>query len=193
MSDLTTDAVTQLNAYHDLSKHRFGGYAPGPETLDWDDQPSVFRHFDAAPRIELPQRADVTLGSGLRLVHLKTCNTRKAAAQLCCNQMIAAASACTLLMLAEFEDTLAQQVTAGYQQLYYEAGVLGQALYLSATALGLNGTGIGCFFDDAVHELLGIEGHALQTLYGFALGEGKPDTRVTALSGYHHLREPHHV
>lgn len=140
-----------------------------------------------------PQRADVTLGSGLRLVHLKTCNTRKAAAQLCCNQMVAAASACTLLMLAEFEDTLAQQGAAGYQQLYYEAGVLGQALYLSATALGLNGTGIGCFFDDAVHELLGIEGHALQTLYGFALGEGKPDTRVTALSGYHHLREPHHV
>ncbi|MBV1788514.1 SagB/ThcOx family dehydrogenase [Marinobacterium sp. D7] len=140
-----------------------------------------------------PEWQPVRLGSGVQLMQLKTANTRKVAAQLCCNQMIAAASACTLMMLAEYEAPLEQQGLAGYQQLYHEAGVLGQALYLSATALGLSGTGIGCFFDDAVHELLGLEGEAMQVVYGFALGEGKQDSRVTGLSGYHHLRDTSNV
>lgn len=140
-----------------------------------------------------PDPSDVYLTSDLRLLHLKTANTRKAAAQLCCNQMIAASSSVTLMMLAEYEDPLKQEGLNAYQQLYREAGMLGQNLYLAATALGLNGTGIGCFFDDAVHELLGIEGQVLQAVYGFAVGQGLTDERVSGLSGYHHLQEPANV
>ena len=34
--------------------------------------------------------------------------------------------------------------------------MIGQVLYLEAEAAGARGTGIGCFYDDAVHELLGL-------------------------------------
>ncbi|WP_432698460.1 nitroreductase family protein [Marinobacterium sp. YM272] len=136
-----------------------------------------------------PALQEVYPAPELRLLKLKTANTRKAAAQLCCNQMIAASSAVTLMMLAEFDAPLQHQGLTAYQQLYREAGMLGQNLYLASSALGLNGTGIGCFFDDGVHQLLGIEDQSLQVVYGFAAGEGLKDERVSGMSGYHHLRE----
>ena len=43
-----------------------------------------------------------------------------------------------------------------YRRLFWEAGVLGQVLYLEAEAAGVRGTGIGCYFDDACHQLLGL-------------------------------------
>ena len=48
--------------------------------------------------------------------------------------------------------------------------MIGQVLYLEAEAAGARGTGIGCFYDDAVHELLGLVGHAWQSLYHFSMG-----------------------
>lgn len=47
--------------------------------------------------------------------------------------------------------------------------MIGQLLYLEAKAAGLRSTGIGCFFDDPVHELLGLEGTAFQDLYHFTV------------------------
>ena len=35
--------------------------------------------------------------------------------------------------------------------------MIGQVLYLEAEAVGLRGTGIGCFFDDGMHSLLGLK------------------------------------
>ena len=43
------DAATVV-AYHNRTKHGFGGYAAGPDTLDWDMQPNPFREFDGADR-----------------------------------------------------------------------------------------------------------------------------------------------
>ena len=70
-----------------------------------------------------------------------------------------------------------------------EAGALGQLLYLEAESCGLQGTGIGCFFDDAIHELLGLSDRALQVVYNFTVGKGVEDTRIQKLPAYHHLRD----
>ena len=51
-----------------------------------------------------------------------------------------------------------------YQRLLWECSVVGQVLYLEAEAAGLRGTGIGCYFDDAVHDLLDLEGQHRQVL-----------------------------
>ena len=48
--------------------------------------------------------------------------------------------------------------------------MIGQVLYLEAEAHGVRGTGIGCFFDDAVHEILGIKYNHYQSLYHFTIG-----------------------
>lgn len=47
-------ALQTIRAYHQRTKHRFEAYAPGPETLDWDEQPQPFRHFVGAPEFPLP-------------------------------------------------------------------------------------------------------------------------------------------
>lgn len=51
--DMHADLHTVLG-YHQYSKHRFEAYAPGPEALDWDDQPAAFRHFEGAEQFALP-------------------------------------------------------------------------------------------------------------------------------------------
>jgi hypothetical protein len=48
--------------------------------------------------------------------------------------------------------------------------MIGQALYLGAEALGISATGIGCFFDDPMHELLGLTTRDFQSLYHFTVG-----------------------
>ena len=57
-------------------------------------------------------------------------------------------------------------------------------LYLEAEAAGARGTGIGCFYDDAVHELLGLRDHAFQSLYHFTVGMPVDDPRLTTEPGY---------
>lgn len=49
--------------------------------------------------------------------------------------------------------------------------MLGQILYLEAEAAGVHGTGIGWFFDDAVHGVLGLNDLRWQSLYHFTVGE----------------------
>lgn len=119
---------------------------------------------------------------------MKSSNTRKAVGQLSCNQAIAANSCFTLFFLGEYASLNYAFDQGTYSDLYLEAGMLGQQLYLQTTAQGYSGTGIGCFFDDAIHELLGLEDKSLQVLYGFAVGDAIKDRRITQLSGYYHLK-----
>ena len=86
-------------------------------------------------------------------------------------------------MLAEFGPLIRADAWR-YRQLHWEAGLLGHVLYLQAEATGLRGTGIGCYFDDAFHELLGLQGDRLQSLYHFTVGVPLPDTRITTLPPY---------
>lgn len=127
------------------------------------------------------------LDDGTCLQRLKVANTRKAIAQLGCHQSIAANSAVTLVMLSEFNQ-LSENSSLLYPALFQEAGILGQQLYLMTTALGFNATGIGCFFDDGIHDLLGFADTDIQAVYGFAMGKAIVDHRITSLSGYHHLQ-----
>lgn len=114
-------------------------------------------------------------------------DAKRAAAQVSCHQEIAADSAFSLGMLAEFEGRLRQMGAWFYPRLFWEAGLLGQILYLEAEAAGVRGTGIGCFFDDPVHEMLGVQGLSLQSLYHFTIGGPVEDRRMMTLPPYHHL------
>ena len=71
-----------------------------------------------------------------------------------------------------------------YPRLFWETGVVGQMLYLAAEAAGVQGTGIGCFFDDEVHTMLGLEDHAWQSLYHFTVGQGVEDPRLVTAAAY---------
>ncbi len=109
---------------------------------------------------------------------------KRTAIQLSCQQDIAGDSAFSLGMLAEFEGRLREGGAWWYPRLFWEAGLLGQVLYLEAEAAGLRGTGIGCFFDDPVHEIVGIKGRSFQSLYHFTVGGPVEDGRLMTLPPY---------
>jgi SagB-type dehydrogenase family enzyme len=119
----------------------------------------------------------------LPLFMLTTADCGQVAKAIHCHQAIATDSAFTLGMIAEFAEVLANAPWR-YRQLHWEAGLIGQSLYLEAEALGLRGTGIGCYFDDSFHELLGLSGTAFQSLYHFTVGFPLVDSRISTLPPY---------
>lgn len=110
------------------------------------------------------------------------------AMKLSCHQEIAGHSALALAMIAPFAPILSRQPYM-YRLLHWECGLIGQVLYLEAEAHGLGATGIGCFFDDGVHQLLGLPDDRFQVLYHFTIGHPIPDTRLATLPAYHHLQD----
>ena len=104
---------------------------------------------------------------------------------LSCHQAIGSDACFAVSLLAEFDEPL----NAGawqYRTLFQEAGLIGQVLYLQAEAEGYRGTGIGCYFDDAVHELLGLKDQRVQVLYHFTVGVPVVDTRISTEPPYAH-------
>ena len=110
------------------------------------------------------------------------------AIQMSCHQDIAGMSCFSLGMISEFAPII-EKAPHRYRHLFWEAGMIGQVLYLEAEAHGFRGTGIGCYFDDAVHDLIGLTDRTFQSLYHFTVGVPVEDTRLTTLPPYHHLQK----
>ena len=133
-----------------------------------------------------PEFAWTPVAPGFPLYLLAPGNLRSTAAMLSCHQEIAGESAFSLGMLARFGESVRREPFR-YRQLFWESGMIGQVLYLEAEACGLRGTGIGCFFDNLVHDLMGLETDAFQSLYHFTVGAPLEDPRVSTLPPYGHL------
>jgi SagB-type dehydrogenase family enzyme len=159
--------------------HRVDDVAPGIHVLVRDARAS--ERLRAAFHSEfLWDRAD----ERLPLVRLSHGDTRALAARLSCDQDIAADGFFSLGMVADFDAGLREFGPSFYRQLFWETGAIGQVLYLEAEAAGARATGIGCFFDDPVHDVLGIRDHAFQSLYHFTVGRHVEDPRLTTEPGY---------
>src|SRR5205814_8223297 len=93
---------------------------------------------------------------GLQLYLLKAGDCRTLAASGSCGQDIAGDGAFSVAMIADYMDSLVAYGASFYRNLFWEAGLVGQVLYLEAEEAGIRATGIGCYFDDPVHEVFGI-------------------------------------
>ena len=120
----------------------------------------------------------------LRLFLLAPGDFRKMACTISCHQEIASDGAFSLGMIADFGDSIRARGAPHYRRLFWESGVIGQTLYLEAEAAGFRATGIGCYFDDAFHEIMGFEGDLFQSLYHFTVGNPVEDSRLTTLPAY---------
>jgi len=120
----------------------------------------------------------------LPLFQLVADDVRRLAGVVSCHQQIASHGAFALGMLAEFEGLLSRFGPWVYRHLFWEAGAVGQVLYLEAEAAGLQATGIGCYFDDPVHRTFGISDTRLQSLYHFTIGGGVDDPRIASRPAY---------
>ncbi len=164
--------------------HRVAGLAPGLYALPRS------AHGEAVLRQELDTRLAWERAPGgpghLPLYMLAEADLRDAAQAVCCSQEIAADGAFSMGMLGLLDEALGRGAW-WYRRLFWEAGVLGQALYLEAEAAGVRGTGIGCYLDDLFHQMAGIEGSALQSMYHFTVGTPLTDARLATLPPYGHL------
>ena len=143
--------------------------------------------IDEIKQISHPDFRWEQVESNFPLFLLKAGNFRRDAMMVSCHQEIAGYSAFSLGMITKFKNIIAEEPYR-YRHLFWEAGMVGQLLYLEAEAHGVRGTGIGCFFDDAVHDMLGFEDNRYQSLYHFTIGLPVEDPRLTTYPPYYHLK-----
>jgi hypothetical protein len=172
-----------------LFVHRIDGLTPGLYFLLRDPRKLPFvqqsmnsaLHWQQAPGC--PEQ--------LPLYWLLEGDAKRLAVQVSCHQDIAGDGAFSFGMLAEFEGRLRERGPWWYPRMFWEAGLLGQVLYLEAESAGVRATGIGCFFDDPVHAILAVNGLSLQSLYHFTIGGPVEDRRLMTLPAYGHLTPGH--
>lgn len=114
---------------------------------------------------------------GLELIEAG--DQRVAAAGLSLQQQLAGNSCVTFSMVADLERATGEWGDRGYRYCFFEAGAIGQRFYVAAEALGFQSTGIGAFFDDAVHAYLRLKPEDGQVIYHFASGYAVKDRRIT--------------
>jgi SagB-type dehydrogenase family enzyme len=168
-----------------LFVHRVGDLAPG--LYLFERTAAVHDRLRAATRDAFAWARVRGCPDHLRLFHLATADLRAASQAVSCHQEIASDGAFSLGMLADFAGVLRARGPWWYRRLFWEAGVLGQVLYLAAEAAGVRGTGIGCYFDDPTHDLLGLGGDEFQDLYHFTVGGPVDDPRLATGPAYAHL------
>lgn len=171
-----------------LFVHRVAGIVPGlyallrepsrRETL----QPLMTPGFAWTALDECP--------ASLPLFLLEAGDARRVAAQTSCGQAIAADGVFAAAMLADYRAPIETLGPWFYRRLHWEAGVVGQQLYLEAEASGIRATGIGCFFDDLTHRTFGIGDDRFQVLYQFTMGGALDDARIQVAPPYQHLQAP---
>jgi SagB-type dehydrogenase family enzyme len=165
-----------------LFVHRVDGLAPGLYYLHRCG--GGIAEVRARMRDEFAWTPVATPAGALPLYLLHHGDHRALSKHVSCHQGIAADGFFSLAMLAQFAPALRERGAWFYRNLFWETGVVGQVLYLEAEAAGARSTGIGCFFDDAVHHVLGLRGNELQSLYHFTVGVPVEDSRLTTEPGY---------
>ncbi len=113
-----------------------------------------------------------------QLEQIRSGDQRVAAAGLSLGQNLAGNACVAFSMVADLHRATRSHGDRGYRYVHFEAGALGQRLYLAAEALGLGATGIGAFFDDEVHRYLHLAPEREQVVYHFAIGYPIPDPRI---------------
>lgn len=165
--------------------HRVETLAPGIYILVRD--PTALDTVRASVAPDAPWTRPDCCPEDLPLYLLSEGICRSVAAGVSCGQAIAADGAFAVAMLGEFRGALDAWGAWFYKRLHWEAGLIGQLLYLEAEAIGVGATGIGCFFDDPTHNLVGMKGHAIQDIYHFTVGGAVEDDRLATLPAYGHI------
>ncbi len=166
-----------------LFVHRVRDLSSGLYMLVRDEE-----DLSALRRACRPQFLWNPIEKGFPLYLLAEGQVMQEATSVSCQQSIAGEGAFSLGMIAKFRDSVEQHPFL-YRHLFWETGMIGQVLYLEAEAHGIRSTGIGCFFDDPVHDVMGLKDNEFQSLYHFTVGKPVEDGRLQTWPAYFHLKE----
>ncbi len=103
---------------------------------------------------------------------------RAVATELSLDQELAGNACVAFSMIGDLDRATRRHGDRGYRYVHFEAGAIGQRLYLAAEALGFQSTGMGAFYDDLVNKYLKLAPEAGQVVYHFACGYAINDPRL---------------
>jgi SagB-type dehydrogenase family enzyme len=169
-----------------LFVHRVAGMVPGLYALLRDP-----KRKERLQQLMMPGFVWTTpdeCPAALPLFLLEEGDARRVAAQTSCGQDIASDGAFAAAMLADYRVPMETYGPWFYRRLYWEAGLVGQQLYLEAEASSIRATGIGCFFDDMTHRTFGLTNDSFQVLYHLTMGGALEDPRIQIAPPYGHLQ-----
>jgi SagB-type dehydrogenase family enzyme len=154
--------------------------AAQPFAADFADARFVQLYLYAHRVDGLPQGVYRHWPEHAELERIRAGDQRAAAAGLSLGQDLAGNACVAFSMIADLDRATRAHGERGYRYVHFEAGGIGQRLYLAAEALGLRATGIGAFFDDEVHRYLNLASPDRQVVYHFSIGYPVPDARLEA-------------
>jgi hypothetical protein len=169
-----------------LFVHRVNGVPPGVYVLV--REPEAESRLRAAMDPTFDWERPEGCPADLPLYRLGEGDVQRVAGLVCCQQAIAADGAFAVAMLGDLS-RLRSDGSWFYRRLHFEAGAIGQVLYLESEAVGgtFRGTGIGCFFDDLISDALQLRSPDFGTIYCFTAGGAIEDTRIQSQPPYAHL------
>ena len=142
----------------------------------------------AVERLRAALRARVPVGARRRRAAAarvwRAATAARSPARLSCDQDIAADGFFSLGMLAEFDASLRSSGRRSTGTCSGNRAWSGRCCISKRKPPARARTGIGCFYDDPVHDVLGLTDHAFQSLYHFTVGMPVEDTRLTTEPGY---------
>jgi len=93
-----------------------------------------------------------------------------AACEACLGQEMVAAAPATFIWSAVWGRGAQKYGNRALRYAYLDAGHIAENLHLAATALGLGSCMIGAFLDDAMNELVGVDGDEESVIYAACAG-----------------------
>lgn len=168
--------------------HRVDGLAPGLYMLMRDQSKEALEGMKSRTHMYFKWEGVEGAPEVLSLYSLFEGDLMGEAQFISCQQAIAGESHFSLAMIGNFKGIIDKDPHA-YRRLFWEAGLIGQTLYIEAEAHGVRGTGIGCYYDEVMHHFLGLTDMTYQSMYHFTVGFPLEDRRLTTLPPYGHLEE----
>ena len=107
-----------------------------------------------------------------RLAQVRSGDLTRALVSACLGQRKAGTAAAGFLMVAKLTSAAARAGDRSYRDLLIESGAIGQRVYLAAEAAGLAARNLAAFVDDALNELMELDGRNEAVIHLTMLGCG---------------------
>ncbi len=145
------------------------------------------KHLEKLTSLGFENIKNIPYKDNFPLYFLQEGNMRHLAGHLCCGQEIAHDGVLCTCIFTDIKEELENHNGYIYVPLHWEAGFIGQLLYLEAEIYNLRGTGIGCFFDDEIGKIKPgnhKERVFINPLYFFTIGKAVCDTKIKTYPPY---------
>src|SRR5258708_3274260 len=155
-----------------LFVHRVNDLPPGLYVLARD--PEKVEALRQAMRREFLWLRPPSCPYGLSLYLLKEEDCRTLAASVSCGPDIAGDGAFSLGMIADYMDSLVAYGASFYRNLFWEAGLVGQVLYLEAEEAGIRSAGIGGYVEHPRSQVFCTSSPPLSSLFPITMRAPAP-------------------